>query len=61
MITRWGDQHMVLILDANSKHVAHAWREIGTKKNPICDYHIPETNRIKEIAPFVRTYLWVAI
>ena len=31
---------MVLILDGNSEHVAHAWKKIGhfgEEKNPICD------------------------
>jgi len=31
---------MVFILDGNSEHGVHAWREVGLfsdKKNPICD------------------------
>ena len=32
--------HMVLMLDGNSEHAAHAWRKRGLsgEKNPICDY-----------------------
>ena len=47
---------MVLILDGNSEHVAHA-RE---KKIQICDCsrstQMPSTDQIKDIDPYVRTY-----
>ena len=58
---------MVLILDGNSEHVAHAWRIMvfSEKKKTICDYsrskQMPKTEQITEIAPHVRTYLWVTI
>ena len=58
---------MVLILDGNSEHNAHAFKKNRSFriKNPICDYSrsdkIPETDQITEIAPYVRTYVLVTI
>ena len=56
---------MVLILDGNLLHVAHAWRKIGIFGYPIYDCsrinEKPYTGQITEIAPYVRTYLWVTI
>ena len=55
-------RNIVLILDGNSEHVAHAWRKIGIfgKKNMICDgsrsKQMPYTDQITKIAPYARTY-----
>ena len=46
---------MMLVLDGNSKHVAHVFRKIG--ENQICDRYrvkqLPSTNQITEITPKV--------
>ena len=58
---------LVLILDGTSLHVAHTWWKIGLFgwTYPVCDCsqtnQTPYTGRIIEIAPYVRTYLWVTI
>ena len=45
---------MVIILDGNSEHVAHAW------KNQIYDCYrsnqIPLADQITEVSPYLRTY-----
>ena len=54
---------MVLILDGNSLHVAHALRKIGLfgKKYPICAYsrtnQKPFTGQLTDIAPYVSYHL----
>ena len=54
-------QYMVLILDGNSEHVAHAWRKIGSfekKKKKIChrSYQMPWLVQLTKISPYVRTH-----
>ena len=53
---------LILILDGNSAHFAHVCREICFffgKTNPIWDYsqsdQMPWTEKIADIAPYVRT------
>ena len=56
---------MVFIFDGDSEHAAHTWSKIGLcgGKNPICDCsrsnQLPLTDRIADIAHYVRTYFWV--
>ena len=59
---------IVLILEGNSEHVAHAWRKIcliGFLKNPICDCsqsnQMHQTDQITDFAPHVRNYFLVTI
>ena len=62
------EEPMVLILDGNSADLAHAQRKIGLfrgEKNPICNCsrsnRMHATDKIIEIAPYVRTCFQVTI
>ena len=59
--------HGILILDGNSKQVAHAWRRnvFSMKKIPICacsrTIQMPWRYQMTKIASYVRNYIWVTI
>ena len=58
---------MVLPLEGNLEHAAHAWRKIGLfgEKHPIYGYsrynQMLYKDQITEIAPYMRTYFVVTI